>query len=258
MFEPSKVTSTTLVMLPGFDGSGRLFDLFEAELIQKIPKLNIVAVSYPATEALSYIDLLKIVEAQLPATDYYLLAESFSGPLGIMLAACSSQSNFKGLILVGTFCKSPSYLLQWLKPLIPSFSALAHSLLKADNRFKEFIINKLLLALVFKKSTQNALTKITSTLTALGEKTISMRLSEVAKVNVAQELTAINKPILYLKAAQDFVIPPRCAAAITKIKPTVQTETVTGGHLLLRANPQKCAELVAEFIESTSIAATDK
>ena len=240
-------------MLPGFDGSGRLFDLFEAELTKKQSNLNIISISYPAKEPLSYTELYALIEQQLPQANYILLAESFSGPLGIMLAANAIKLNLKGLILVGTFAKCPSITLSFLKPLIPVFSNLCYRLLKADNSIKKFIIQKLLLAIVFKKSSSAAFDKISKTLTALGEKTILKRLTEVANVDVSKDLSRIQVPALYLQANKDLVVPAKCANHISKNNPAVTVASISGGHLLLRSNPAKCAEIVAEFIQNNTV-----
>jgi len=74
----------TLVLLPGMDGTGELFSKFIETLA---PGTESIVVRYPTTGALGYAELERIARSKLP-TDrpFVILAESFSGPIGILLA----------------------------------------------------------------------------------------------------------------------------------------------------------------------------
>jgi len=74
-----------LVLLPGMDGTGQLFEPFVAALGEEF---SVQVVRYPATEPLGYAELASLVRAALP-TDrpFVLLGESFSGPIAISVAA---------------------------------------------------------------------------------------------------------------------------------------------------------------------------
>src|SRR4051812_248219 len=94
---------TTLVLLPGLDGTGELFAAFIAAL----PGRDVRVIAYPADRAMTYSQLEEFVREGLPrGEDYFLLAESFSGPIGISIAA-TTPPRLKGLILCGTFATNP-------------------------------------------------------------------------------------------------------------------------------------------------------
>ena len=96
-------------MLPGLDGTGKLFAGF-IRAIGADAKVQVIA--YPHDEPLGYGELEALVRAALP-TDrrYVLLGESFSGPLAIRLAA-DPPRGLAGVILCGTFAKNP---FPWLR-----------------------------------------------------------------------------------------------------------------------------------------------
>jgi len=104
----------TIVLLPGMDGSGTLFADFVSTLGSS---LEIIVVSYPKEIALGYDGLEEIVRAQLPlGKPFFLLGESFSGPIAISLAA-EKPDGLLGLILSCTFAKNPHPYFKPLKSL---------------------------------------------------------------------------------------------------------------------------------------------
>jgi len=84
----------TLVLLPGLDGTGDLFADFVSALT---PNLDARIVRYPKDRLLSYADLFSFVVSAIPENQpFVLLAESFSTPLAVRLAA-TNPASLKGL-----------------------------------------------------------------------------------------------------------------------------------------------------------------
>jgi pimeloyl-[acyl-carrier protein] methyl ester esterase len=94
----------TLILLPGMDGTGELFERFLSVLPAWIqPKV----VRYPPRQPLSYSDLLALVQRTLPVSEpFVVLAESFSTPIAIRLAA-EGPPNLMALIICAGFIESP-------------------------------------------------------------------------------------------------------------------------------------------------------
>src|SRR5512138_710960 len=108
-------TLPLFILLPGFDGSGQLFAPLLAE--ERLPfEPHVVAL--PADLPRGYEELVAWLEPRLPTEPFGLLAESFSGPLAIRLAARHAE-RVTHLVLAATFLRSP--LRSWLAP----FAALA-------------------------------------------------------------------------------------------------------------------------------------
>src|SRR3984957_19651439 len=105
-----------LVLLPGLDGTGKLFADFLKTLDLGV-SANVVP--YPADVPLGYDELEHLVRAALPTRGrFVLLGESFSGPLAIRIAA-DPPPGLSGLILCVTLASYPYTRLAWARRLPP-------------------------------------------------------------------------------------------------------------------------------------------
>lgn len=104
----------SLLLLPGMDGTGRLFGPFLDLLPGWVAPGRI---SYPTDVPLAYPDLEEIIERVLPSEgNFAILAESYSGPIAVRIAA-KNPRGLRALILVGTFVTTPRRLtLAWQPP----------------------------------------------------------------------------------------------------------------------------------------------
>ena len=92
-----------VVLLPGMDGTGTLFQEFVSILALERP---VIVIAYPPDRPLSYTQLTSLVRAQLPTSRFFMLGESFSGPIAIEISA-SESDRVPGLILVSSFARNP-------------------------------------------------------------------------------------------------------------------------------------------------------
>lgn len=91
-----KTSATQIILLPGLDGTARLFERF----IHAAPNgARPVPIALP-TEPLTYTELVDKISAVLPTGRLAIVAESYSGPLAVAIAA---RRPIAGLI----FCNSP-------------------------------------------------------------------------------------------------------------------------------------------------------
>lgn len=72
------------IVLPGLDGTGVLLEDFAAALSEHF---DVQVIPYPADKPLRYPQLCAFVRERLPPGDFILVAESFSGPVALRLAA---------------------------------------------------------------------------------------------------------------------------------------------------------------------------
>jgi pimeloyl-ACP methyl ester carboxylesterase len=111
-----KMAREHLVLLPGLDGTGRLFDPLLAALPGSFaPKV----VAYPPDKPLNYHQLIPYIREVIPwDAPYVLLAESFSGPLALEFAAVQWE-NLRGVVLCASFVTNPLHpLLRLLPPAL--------------------------------------------------------------------------------------------------------------------------------------------
>ena len=106
----------TLVLMPGLDGSGALFAAFE-KLVAGNWKYQ--SIHYPADLPSSVDAYAAHVERAIGAEHrVILLAESFSGPIAIRLAARLGE-RVKALVLCASFATRPHLLVRWMREVSP-------------------------------------------------------------------------------------------------------------------------------------------
>ena len=226
-------TFPTLVLLPGLDGTGKLFSEFVKSLGSGVDS-RIVA--YPKDRALGYDELEALVLAALPRDRrFILLGESFSGPIAIRIAA-RSPAGLVALILCGTFAKNPFPWLGWARPLA------AYLPLKSLPRWVRAPL------MWGSASPQRAPARTERAMADVSPDVIRRRIAALLAVNETAALTRIHLPILVLRARHDRVISPAATRWILRAQPGAELSEVDGPHLLLQTRPTECAAVVLHFI----------
>jgi pimeloyl-ACP methyl ester carboxylesterase len=224
-----------LVLLPGFDGTGRLFSDFAAAFG---PEVEIVTVTYPTDIACGYAELESVARSFLPQDGpFFLLAESFSGPIGISIAA-SSPSGLQGLILCASFARNPVPKLALLQPLV---GALPLSL--APIR----VLSHFLLGRFRSPALLDALAE---SLMQVADAVLRARARAVLTVDVCADLSRLGIPVLYLRATEDRVVPRASYELIAALAPQVELAEFTAPHFLLQVLPAQAASRVTDFMVS--------
>jgi pimeloyl-ACP methyl ester carboxylesterase len=222
-----------LMLLPGMDGTGKLFE----PLLQALPAtLNPVVVAYPGDRPCSYAELLPLVEAAIPAgSEFLVLGESFSGPLALMLAS-RQPPGLRGVVLCASFARCPlPFFARWFRGLIwPLWFRLA----------PVWMARRVLLG----RHATPALGQILeAALAGVQPAVLASRARMILAVDVGVELQACSVPLLYLAATEDRLVSPRSLAHIRRLCPKVEAETLVGPHLLLQAAPQEAARAIQRF-----------
>jgi len=226
---------TTLVLLPGMDGTGTLFDPLVNALSGAAP-LKVVA--YPSTAPDGYGVLLDFAEAALPADEsIILLGESFSGPIAISLAA-RHPKRIKGVVLCCTFVRSPH---RYLAPL--GFLAGLLPIKQLPSAFAR-------VALLGRYATPELRRSLDAALAIVSGAAIRARLKAVLSIDVSADLARVTAPILYLRASEDRLIPKHASDLIKLLQPSTQVMELEGPHCLLQAAPTAAAQAIREFIRT--------
>jgi pimeloyl-ACP methyl ester carboxylesterase len=230
----------TLVLLPGMDGTGTLFEPFVAALGSAF---TVKAVRYPATEPLGYTELEAVVRAALPAEEpFVILGESFSGPIAVSLAAsCSSQ--LKAVILCCTFVRNP----------LPLPAALRHFVhLLPLGMAPMGLLNRLLLGAFSTPALRSSLARA---IAQVAPSALRARLRAVLSVDVSAQLSGLGVPVLYLRASGDRVVPRAASELIARLRPRTEVVQLEGPHCLLQAVPSQAGQVVGAFIRKVQNAA---
>lgn len=202
-----------VVLLPGLDGTG---DLFQPFLDAAPPDIECVVVRYPPDRVLGYSELAELVD--LPSGDIVLVAESFSGPIAAKLAA---RQNVRHVVLVNSFVRPPhpSFLRWFAWPLLFRFLPPQWCL----GAFKR------------------------ETLKKVKPEVMAARLKFVLTVDELESLRAANKPILYLRGTRDWLVWNRSARQI----PFAKIVSIKAPHALLQVAPVEAWRAIESIVRDS-------
>ncbi len=224
---------TTLILLPGMDGTGTLFCDFIEALRGEFPT---VVITHPPDQPLNYESLQSLAHAQLPSKgDLVVMGESFSGPVAVGLAA-QHAGRVKALILCCSFATNPRPALgRWafLVPLLPVKCAPRAAMVAL--MFGRFATPTL----------RNALHRAVSLVSSA---TLRARLASIAKIDRAAQLRKIAVPVLYLQATEDRLVPRKVGDSVVRTCVDARLVSLVGPHGLLQASPEAAAQEVRAFI----------
>lgn len=213
--------STRYVLLPGLDGTDLLLNRF-CELAPNPDLISVVPL--PDDPANDYRELCELLTPRIRETGgCHLIAESFSGPLGILLAHCLPDI-VKRLTLVASFADSPiPFFARWLpwsmlfRVPLPQFMA-RFLFVGSDGEMGKR------LRLALQKTTRH---------------TLVQRMRFLSQVNVCLELGQIRCPIRYIRPTQDRLVSRRSLNKILAANKRVSVREVDGPHLIMQTRPQQ-------------------
>jgi pimeloyl-[acyl-carrier protein] methyl ester esterase len=218
------------VLLPGLDATGLLFTAF-ADQLQ--PEFQTSIVDYPTHVRLDYAAL----EARfdLPSEPFILIAESFSGPLAIRLAA-SKPPHLQGLVLAASFARCPSKLLKLFAPLLrpqmfrmaPPDALLRWALLGADAQVLD-------------------LGALRQAIMRVAPDVLAARLRAIAAVDVTAEFMQLRLPTLYIAGSSDRLVRNAVATDLQRAKPDLEIAILNAPHMVLQRRPAEAAAAVLHW-----------
>ncbi|UCF87887.1 MAG: alpha/beta hydrolase [bacterium] len=222
-----------LILLPGMPGTGRLFQPLMAALKDSF---DLDAVSYPEKEPLGYDKLISAVTSRIPKEKpYFILGESFSGPLAV-LAAARHPDNLLGVVLVASFVQNP--MPGWISGL-KRFARGPILNLRPRSHINDSLMGK--------KCSEITRSWVHETMPKLPRDVVSARVQAVLGVNVREELKSIQAPVLYLAGARDWLIGRKCIDTVWLCRPDVEIKVIEGVHMILQTNPDDSARAITDF-----------
>ena len=234
----ANTSSPVLVLLPGLDGTGKLFAEFLRVLDSSIGTL---VVTYPKDIPMNYDQLETLVTAALP-TDrpFVLLGESFSGPLAIRIATRRPEF-LVGLVLCVTFASNPySWAGAWVRPLAKFLP------LKSLPRWVRA-------PLMWGSTSPNRAPRQSErAMTGVSAAVVRQRIASLLAVDETAALVHISAPTLVLCATRDRVVSKAATLTIMRGIAHAQRLDIDGPHLLLQTCPQECAAAVLAFMRQGS------
>ena len=222
------MTSEPIVILPGLDGGDGMLGEF-CRLCAKSGPAKVLTL--PSDDSLDYPALADHFSAEIRSLNKcHVIAESFSGPIGILLAK-KFPEHISRLTLVASFAKSPvsklSAYLPWsilFRLPLPSFIASHYLVGQATS------LTPLLRSAIKRNSVA----------------VLRHRLRLVREVDVSAELAELECPVAYLQATADRIVPKRCLDEILQAKANTEVHVLAGPHLILESQPEACWREIVE------------
>jgi pimeloyl-ACP methyl ester carboxylesterase len=219
-----------VLLLPGLDGTGKLFKRFVAAAP---PHLSLTTIALPV-EASTYDALADSVERSLPdAEPLVLIAESFSGPLAVALAR---RHPIAALVFCNSFVVTPRVrALRWLA-------------------WRAFFIvpppRQLLRRYMLGPAADDALVdEVAEAVASVPASVLASRVRSVLDTDMASAFGRLAAPTLYVRGTKDRLVTDAAWRLMAAIRPIV-TAHIHGPHLLLQVNPQGAWNAILPFLQS--------
>jgi len=221
-------------MLPGLDGTGSMSTPLLSAL--QAHGMTTQAIALPAQGGQDYATLARWLWPQLPRPPFILLAESFSGPLAVELAA-RQPAALRGLVLAATFARRP----------VPLPAAGAALLSPAWPVPPVAMLARLLLG---RWRTGEHMSMLRDALAQIPATTLRQRAAATLRVDVRALLPQIGVPTLCRQASHDRLLWPPSVAELQTLLPDARHMALDGPHLLLQACAEPAAAVVAGWMRA--------
>jgi pimeloyl-[acyl-carrier protein] methyl ester esterase len=225
---------SSLLLLPGFDGTGELF----APLLPALDQHDVTIARYHDEK--SFDDYVDTASALLHEDDNVLIAESFSGPIALALMA-RFPNRIRCAALCVTFVVAPHRALTRLARLMPASLFDAHPGQRMILR--HFCLDQ--------KCSPALEDKALSAICSVKGSTIKQRFNVLADIDMRRVASTIATPILILRATRDRVMNRVRYQQLIDALPHATVQDVDGPHLLLQTRAQLCADAILQFIGTT-------
>lgn len=243
LMEAAKATERhVFVLLPGLDGTERLF----APLREKLePRFDSMVITYPTDRLRSSDELSLDVAKRLPRSRFTLVAESFSGPVALKVAA-RNPAGLVAVVLSASFVTCPRPWLAWM------FGRLMGSWC-----FRIPMPNWALRVLATGGDARKELcSAIRSALRAVDPDVLAFRVQELMRIDTTSSLLECPVPITYLNGTEDRLIASSAVQVLRAARSDVKVVDVKGPHMLLQAAPGSGARAIAHAVEDRQYPAT--
>ena len=222
-----------LCLLPGLDGTGRLY----APLLTALADVaDVDVLAYDSEQFKDYPELAEALAPRLPGRGHVVLvAESFAGPLAVLLAH-RHPARVRGLVLAASFVHAPlpasrigATLLERLPAIAPPLPILERWL--AGGELPPALRVAFLTAM-----------------RTVRHDVLRRRALAALRVDVRGELAALQIPVLHLQAGRDRLIGRHAGRQILRCARDARQATIDAPHFLFQMAPEAAAVGIRHFL----------
>ena len=236
-----------LVLLPGMDGTGILFEA----LLSELSNMDVLSLPLPKDGPQDYESLSAYVAKHLPKEDFILVAESFSGGIAATLST-KNYSHMKAIIFVASFLSAPKKLIAYFASFLP-LRALSHL------PFSSIVHRFLFLG---KTADTAEIKRFRCAIKSVPSSVLKSRLRVIAKSQYSGFKSSL--PAVYIGATSDMLVSSNKREEFKEAYREITFAELKGPHFILQAQPQvgaaaiiKAAHLLtSQYSSQSSVAVT--
>ena len=218
-----------LVLLPGMNGTGQLFQ----DVLAELGDVDTLVVSLPQQGPQDYRTLSRHVSGLLPDDDYVILAESFSGGIAAQFSR-NTNSHLQGIIFVASFLSSPAPVLAVLAKFLPLRILLSLP-------FSSFMIRAFLLG---RKASDDLFARFRNAILSVSLATLRSRLSIIARTRYDGFNSTV--PAVYIGAGRDVLVGRDKRQEFAAAYADIVFAEIDAPHFLLQSKPGEAAAIIRE------------
>lgn len=224
-------------LLPGLDGIGRLYGRLAADLATDF---DVRVFDYPVDEFDGYQALAEKLAPTLPQDGPFLIvAESFAGPLAVLLAT-TRPPGLRGVVIAASFLRNPVAqvgLLSQVLRLLPAWAPPPLPVLEAIlmGGWKDAEVKR----------------ELEASLRVVKSKVLKARLMAALRVDVRVEFQRITAPVLYLRANRDRLL--RSGVEKEFAMSDAWRVDVEAPHFVFQAVAPQAAGVIRDFLRDRHI-----
>ncbi|HEV2134817.1 MAG TPA: alpha/beta hydrolase [Terracidiphilus sp.] len=218
------------------DGTGKLF----ADFVKLLPGwIEPLVLSYPPDRKLSYDQLLPIVESAVRCDEpFVILAESFSTPLAVWLAA-RVPDRLQALVLCAGFVLPPRR--KALSLLVRTFAPAFFAFGLPESICRQFLVGN--------SAPQSRVDTVRNTVSSVSSGVLAHRLRSVLSCQAKHELRSVSVPLLCIAGIEDRLVTESSFNEVRQVKPDAQVARIKAPHLLLQSNPREVVDALVSFLK---------
>ncbi|WP_036132126.1 alpha/beta fold hydrolase [Marinobacter nitratireducens] len=220
-----------LVLLPGMDGTGLLFE----PLLPELSDLGIEIISLPDQGPQDYAALAACIAPRLEGIECVLVAESFSG--GIVGSLLNDHRlHIRHVVFVASFLVSPSRVLSRLASFLP-IRALAFLPILSPLIIRFFLLGR--------GANGELLATFRRSLALVSSRTLRARLRQISKLRSTGQ--SFHVGATYIRPLNDFLVGDQIGE-FRQAYPDIDVVELAGPHFILQAEPKVCARLIRDAV----------
>ena len=157
-----------------------------------------------------------------------------------MIMLADKKVDFGASVLSATFCRSP----------LPFLTRASHYL--PEKLFSISPVSYVILDLLVtgRNSDPEVRSKLREVVRKVNPRRRHNRIKLLSRLDVTEKIKRIDVPLLYIQATKDRIVHANSGAEIMKHAKNMKIEKVTGAHMILQTQPEKCAELIINHVTS--------